>query len=497
MQSEICILQANVLKKESKLGELDERIDGLKKQLQQEQEEKSKPTMELSLPTSSSISSPAGDRTRRLVVIEEAERSRGDDEEAASEAARQQAKRDARREKKAAKRAALAAAAEAKAQEDATKEGTQATLPATTVEPSNFIVTIQQDATSQNAERCVELNSPVKALTSSSSSSSSSLPSLMQDMMEDITSGPPQSSELSTPSLKITFTAPSPQSSTSSVPSSSPSPSSSPPLPLESYTLRDGQPSDAAALSEFARSSFLNQFATDNTPDDMMQYCRESFSPEIQHGELTNPNLQVFILERASDRTILGYAMTRLGSSEPCLTSTNCIELQRIYVEPGKGYGTLLMRRCLQHALWLGRDHIWLGVWEHNPRAIKLYQRFGFVQCGTHEFLLGSDRQTDLVMERHIDPSHANMAELPPLSNYRVPVADLNGTPCKDIYTNILHALRFAPEYDLEKARGLSALQLAVLLRQPLDAVKVILGEMLSAKIVISSDSLHFQAAPL
>jgi len=50
----------------------------------------------------------------------------------------------------------------------------------------------------------------------------------------------------------------------------------------------------------------------------------------------------------------------------------------------------------------LGARQLWLGVWEHNLRAIAFYRRVGFAQCSSHPFLLGSDLQTDWVMNRRL-----------------------------------------------------------------------------------------------
>ena len=46
---------------------------------------------------------------------------------------------------------------------------------------------------------------------------------------------------------------------------------------------------------------------------------------------------------------------------------------------------------------------IWLGVWEHNVSAIRFYERNQFQLFGKHSFILGSDEQTDLLMELHLD----------------------------------------------------------------------------------------------
>jgi RimJ/RimL family protein N-acetyltransferase len=39
-------------------------------------------------------------------------------------------------------------------------------------------------------------------------------------------------------------------------------------------------------------------------------------------------------------------------------------------------------------------------VWERNARAIAFYEKCGFMQAGSHVFLMGTDPQRDLVMIR-------------------------------------------------------------------------------------------------
>jgi diamine N-acetyltransferase len=38
-------------------------------------------------------------------------------------------------------------------------------------------------------------------------------------------------------------------------------------------------------------------------------------------------------------------------------------------------------------------------VWEHNPRAQAFYKKSGFVAVGSQTFFVGTDEQTDRVME--------------------------------------------------------------------------------------------------
>lgn len=60
------------------------------------------------------------------------------------------------------------------------------------------------------------------------------------------------------------------------------------------------------------------------------------------------------------------------------------------------------MRTTLETAAASGYRTLWLGVWERNPRAIAFYERWGFATVGSHVFRLGSDDQTDLIMERPV-----------------------------------------------------------------------------------------------
>lgn len=46
-----------------------------------------------------------------------------------------------------------------------------------------------------------------------------------------------------------------------------------------------------------------------------------------------------------------------------------------------------------------GATALWLGVWERNPRARAFYGKSGFTDVGSQTFLLGTDEQTDRVME--------------------------------------------------------------------------------------------------
>jgi ribosomal protein S18 acetylase RimI-like enzyme len=81
-------------------------------------------------------------------------------------------------------------------------------------------------------------------------------------------------------------------------------------------------------------------------------------------------------------------------------------ELHRIYVSSewqGRGVAQSLMQNALDTAASAGSDLLWLGVWEHNRKAIAFYRKFGFEILGDQPFMLGEDRQRDLIMAVGID----------------------------------------------------------------------------------------------
>ena len=168
-------------------------------------------------------------------------------------------------------------------------------------------------------------------------------------------------------------------------------------------TTRRATPADAALLTSLAATSFDDTFGADNTPADMASYMATAFGESIQRAELADARNTIFFAERAD--AIVGYAMLREGPAPDCVRDTDAIEIARLYATRhliGAGIGAALMQRCLDEAATRGRSTIWLGVWEHNARAIAFYRRWEFADVGTTTFVLGHDRQTDRLMSRWV-----------------------------------------------------------------------------------------------
>jgi len=160
---------------------------------------------------------------------------------------------------------------------------------------------------------------------------------------------------------------------------------------------------DAVAIAAISRKTFYDTFAGQNTPEDMQQFMIETFTEPALIAEVGaegNTFLAAFM-----EGDMVGYARLREASNPPELGDAPAMELARIYALQetiGKGVGKALMQECIGLCRKKGKKILWLGVWEHNLRAIGFYTRWGFQQFGSHDFVLGSDVQTDWLMKKEI-----------------------------------------------------------------------------------------------
>lgn len=166
-------------------------------------------------------------------------------------------------------------------------------------------------------------------------------------------------------------------------------------------TIRRATATDVEILSALGATTFHSAFAADNDPDDMAAYLASAFSPAQQAAEMADARATFFIAE--IEGQAVGYAKLLAGDSPACVAGAKPVELERIYSLKewiGHGVGEALMRACVAEAQRGGYQTLWLGVWRRNARAQAFYRKHGFRDVGEKIFQLGSDPQTDVVMER-------------------------------------------------------------------------------------------------
>jgi diamine N-acetyltransferase len=167
--------------------------------------------------------------------------------------------------------------------------------------------------------------------------------------------------------------------------------------------IRLANTADAALIADMSRRTFYDSFSADNTKENMDLFIEKQFPYDKLMTEVGAPG-NTFLLAYLGDQ-LAGYVLLCETAAPSALKGSRAIEIGRLYAEKemiGKGVGHALMQHCLKTAAEMSKDCVWLGVWEHNQRAIAFYTRWGFEKFGEHIFVLGNDPQIDWWMKRKI-----------------------------------------------------------------------------------------------
>ena len=190
--------------------------------------------------------------------------------------------------------------------------------------------------------------------------------------------------------------------------------------------IQDAVAADAAVIAKLGAATFAASFAHSMPAEHLQAYLEEAYTLTAISKELASKQCQFFVARLKPARAgehgqVVGFIQLKLGSTEPCIApGVPLCEVNRIYVSAnhsGGGIGQSMMERGLKWARdqLLGSERlgravevvnesverraaVWLGVWEENVKAQRFYGRWGFETVGTHDFVMGGTKQTDLVM---------------------------------------------------------------------------------------------------
>ena len=161
--------------------------------------------------------------------------------------------------------------------------------------------------------------------------------------------------------------------------------------------------SDVSILRGIARDTFIETFSEANKAEDMDRYLAENFSEDQLARELSNP--ESFFYAAEVNGHVVGYLKLNTAHAQTEPQAADALEIERIYVLSnyhGGGVGQALYHHARSVAEDRKASYVWLGVWEHNHRALRFYEKNGFTAFGTHIFQLGNDQQTDILMKKSV-----------------------------------------------------------------------------------------------
>jgi ribosomal protein S18 acetylase RimI-like enzyme len=163
--------------------------------------------------------------------------------------------------------------------------------------------------------------------------------------------------------------------------------------------LRKATLSDLPELLALARTSFLQAFTVGNKPENVQAYLAEAFTEDKLTKEMLEP-ASTFIVASLGGK-LVGYTKLNLAAAQADVQDPRSVEVARLYTLEevwGKGLGQLLLDAGINFARQEGKTWLWLGVWEHNARAIRFYEKNGLRIFGSHPFPFGDEIQTDWLM---------------------------------------------------------------------------------------------------
>jgi ribosomal protein S18 acetylase RimI-like enzyme len=169
---------------------------------------------------------------------------------------------------------------------------------------------------------------------------------------------------------------------------------------MQNITLLKAAAKNLKQLQQLSTQTFIDTYAQFNTEEDMRNYIATEFSDDKLLADINSPYAAFYFAMESNEP--VGYIKVNYAPSQTDVNDGKSLELERIYVlkeHQGKKIGQFLLDAALDITAKSKLDYLWLGVWDKNTNAQQFYAKNGFSAFGTHDFMLGSDRQTDILLK--------------------------------------------------------------------------------------------------
>ena len=148
---------------------------------------------------------------------------------------------------------------------------------------------------------------------------------------------------------------------------------------IEKVAIEQVTINDIDTLLNLSRQTFFDAFAHLNNAADMERYAANAFTKERFGKELNHPDSRFYFA--VVDGIVAGYLKLNYATAQTELQDPNALEVERIYIlqqYQGQQIGKHLINFTIDTAVTQNLGYIWLGVWEHNNKAISFYKSKGF-----------------------------------------------------------------------------------------------------------------------
>ena len=170
-----------------------------------------------------------------------------------------------------------------------------------------------------------------------------------------------------------------------------------------SESIREVRSDEVEILQDIAKRTFYHTFKSSYDDRDFNKFLEEAYNINQLSRELQEKDSFHYFFK--DEQKVVGYLKLNINHAQTEKKGEDYLEIQRIYFDEayqGGGRGKKFIDLAVKKAKEYHKTKIWLGVWEHNPQALRFYEKRGFVVTGAHEFYTGDVVDKDLIMEKSL-----------------------------------------------------------------------------------------------
>ncbi len=169
--------------------------------------------------------------------------------------------------------------------------------------------------------------------------------------------------------------------------------------------IRKAEVEDTDLLAFMGRVTYAESHGhfIDNKTD-LTAYLDEAFSVSNTKKDLLDANNLFYIITK--EDFPMGYAKIVLGAQHESVVAEQACRLERIYIleefiphKLGQPFLTFLEDKARESEM----DTMWLSVYILNNREIRFYQKNGFTQTGSFNFLVNSIGYDNFILSKKLN----------------------------------------------------------------------------------------------
>ncbi|MBK8390525.1 MAG: GNAT family N-acetyltransferase [Saprospiraceae bacterium] len=169
---------------------------------------------------------------------------------------------------------------------------------------------------------------------------------------------------------------------------------------IENITYGKAKLSDSLRISVLFKTIYVQTYESKGVTFEFANFVTQRFSPE---------NIEKIIQSEKTDLIVAYIEDNPIGAAQInydtiCkIRKTPVTELDKLYVLPnyhGKGVGAGLMTQVEEKLKAKGIKEVNLIVYIHNQKAVKFYQKTGFVTLGNFDYQMEENSYVNLVMNK-------------------------------------------------------------------------------------------------